>query len=219
MKSRILLGFIALMIAFNAIIIIGPTIYDRMTGEVVTTVNITESTILNCSYTLGSGWSLISFSCIGTQDNPETLLDDLTTMNGIFRYVPSDTQDPWKSYNRRLPSWVVNDLSYMSKTHGYWIRMGSTQQFFHEGTISDESTISTVAGWNLIGYPSDKYRATNTTFSTAFGYYNRIEAYNNTNETWYFFDPYSTNSTLNYTEPFLGYWINMTSPRTITITG
>ncbi|MBU1974948.1 MAG: hypothetical protein KKG59_00935 [Nanoarchaeota archaeon] len=217
MKEKFIFVLLAVAVLVFNMVFVADNGQFGITGRTITTVNITEAIQANCIFNVPSGWNLISFYCIGTQDAPVNIVGNLTNMVGIFRFHPGGGTDKWKSYNPNLPSWVVNDLTSMSKKDGYWIRMGSSQVFSYFGVLSDNNTITLAEGWNLIGYPSPNSMAVNTTFGDVFGSYTHAEAYNRTVDQWLRFDPNSNNNTLNFTRPFMGFWINMTATGSIDI--
>jgi len=194
--------------------------FDTITGRnVLTQVNVSLYTVTTCTYTLPQGLSLWSIYCIGTQDNTTDIVAYIPGMKSIFTYNPNGGTDKWQSYNPSLPSWTVQDLNRMTKKAGYYIYMNYEREFSYEGSAASETSISLYQGWNLIGYPSDDVRNVNATFGSIFGTYNLIETYNSTTAEWQAFDPMGSNNTLNRTYPWQGYWINVTSPTTLGISG
>lgn len=185
---------------------------NKLTGQVVSSVNVTEALESICDFKLYSGKNLVSYHCITGMFPRDFVLGSYEDYyDKVFSYDPMDTNDPWKSHNPNLPSWVVNDLEWMEADKGYWIFMNNDTQFYLEGFYNMESSQSLIQGWNLIGYPRNYSNQTQSAFNSLDGNYSLVLQYKAENDTWYYNIPGDNSSTLKIIEPDYGYWINLTT--------
>ncbi|MCK5038746.1 MAG: S8 family serine peptidase [Thermoplasmata archaeon] len=105
-------------------------------------------------------WIFVSFPVAVTGD-VEAIFDDTTFGDGdttwdiIMWYDPADLTNHWKSFNRdyggavTLPASVNNQM-------GFWVRLDTAGSELTVGMGAEPAgtTISLVAGWNMVGYPS-----------------------------------------------------------------
>ncbi|MCK5037944.1 MAG: hypothetical protein KAS16_02485, partial [Thermoplasmata archaeon] len=113
--------------------------------------------------TSGAGvgeWVFVSFPITATGD-VETIFNDANWGNGdcdwdiVMWYDPADMDNHWKSFNRNyggnqtLPASINNQM-------GFWVRISNTGTLLSVGEGYDPvgTTVSLVAGWNMVGYPS-----------------------------------------------------------------
>jgi hypothetical protein len=69
------------------------------------------------------GWNLVSFPNTGPLAMPGALEDhyvENANYTLVYAYQASDTEDPWKLYDKDAPTYA-NDLTSMVPTWGYWI--------------------------------------------------------------------------------------------------
>ena len=108
-------------------------------------------------------WVFVSFPYV-MSGLIETVLDDSDITSGTGTqwdiakwYNASDTNDPWKTYNKNNPP-GLNDLIIIDNTMGVWLHLTAT-----DGTLSTGATgtysvvpvsINLYAGWNLVGFPT-----------------------------------------------------------------
>lgn len=219
MRTKLLgITYLALLISCTAIVLMSDLDMFPITGEVTTTVNIMNTTILTCDKSLSAGWHMFSMPCIGTQENASQIFGTMPGLFSAFEYNPNDPEDPWKSYAKGIPSWVIHDIGAVSKKKGYWIRMLSPGEFSYEGRMSDSTSMSLVEGWNLIGYPSDNVSDVVVVFDPVSDVLSIVQTYNSTLAQTHYYVPGGINNTLNNTYPFQGYWVNISAARTLTIT-
>ena len=193
------------MIVFNKVL---PTSFQAITGEVVTRVNITPPPPVNCSFTLYSGLNLVSFFCISNMESTTDVVGSLSNLDAVFEYQEGSS-DPWKIYNPNLPSFVVQDLTYMSRTEGYWIRMQANENFFLEGGLRVPTNVYLVSGWNLAGYPTNETKPVNQSFSSIDGNFTEVRTYNRSTGSFISYVP-GVGGALTQTQAYYGYWINAT---------
>jgi len=201
----VILLFALTMLAFDKVL---PKSFQEITGEVVTMVNVTAPPPVNCNFTLYSGLNLVSFFCIPTSYPRDFVIINISNLEAIFEYQKG-ASDLWKSYNPSLPSFVVQDLNFMSRTEGYWIDMSADEDFFLEGGLRLPTSITLMPGWNLPGYPTNEVKAVNDSFSSLEGNYTEARAYNPITDVFISYVP-GVGGAINQTEPYYGYWINTT---------
>jgi hypothetical protein len=202
----VILLFIITIMTFERIL---PSSFQTITGDVISRVNVTQPLAANCNFTLYSGFNLVSFFCITTMTPRNDVIFNLTDMESIFEYEEEAT-DVWKSYNPSLPSFVIQDLHYMTRTKGYWIKMRADQNLFLEGDLRIPSYVYLKSGWNLAGYPTSQIKPVNTSFSTIDGNFTVVRAFDPQNKIFIAYVP-GVGGALNQTEPYRGYWINATT--------
>lgn len=184
---------------------------NKLTGNAITSVNVTKSIPTSCNITIYNGENLISFHCISGLFPLDFVLENITTdkYNSIFEYNQNDVNDPWKSYNPTLPNYIIQDLSMIKEDKGYWIIANKNSSINFEGILNSHQSTQLYQGWNLVGYP----RIINTTPSDAFsslnGKYDFVIQYKKILDTWYYYSPSDPASTLTLIEPDYGYWIHL----------
>jgi len=187
-----------------------PVSFQKITGGVVSTVNVTQSISVNCTFTLYSGLNLVSFFCIPTQIPASRVLGGISSnLDSIFEYQEGST-DAWKTYNPSLPSFVIQDLENMGRTEGYWINMLNTQNYSLEGGLRIPNSIILVPGWNLVGYPTNRIKPVNESFASIEGNFTEVREYNPITDSFINYLP-GFGGALNQTEAYKGYWINVTT--------
>jgi hypothetical protein len=158
---------------------------------------------------LYSGLNLVSFFCIPTQTPISQVVGGISSnLEFVFEYQ-EEGSDAWKTYNPSLPSFVIQDLQYMGRTRGYWIKMRGTQNFSLEGGLRIPNSIILAPGWNLVGYPTNKTKLVNESFASIEGNFTEVRAYNPFTGSFISYVP-GVGGALNQTEPYNGYWINAT---------
>lgn len=185
-----------------------PISLEKITGEVISQVNIIQPSPANCSFELFQGLNLVSFFCITTMQPITQVVGSLSSLDAVFEYQEG-SDDVWKTYNPNLPSFVVHDLVYMSRTEGYWVRMWYDEFFFLEGGLVLPTNILLVPGWNLAGYPTNETKPVNISFSSISDNFTEVRTYNTSLGGFISYVP-GIGGALNETEPYYGYWINTT---------
>jgi len=213
-QNYIALGLIAVFLVVFAIVMIPEKsdnkVYDdssMISGNVVTRVQLFPAGAKNCSFRLHSGWNMVSFYCFGMFVDKNVALYPVSGSYGsVFQYVPSDVNDPWKSYNPYIPGWAVQQLSSMDRVSGYWIYMFNDVDYKYAGVYSD-SVISFSNGWNLVGYPLNY----SSNISTQLGStrYIIVKYYDTVNGTWLTYVNGSPSNTMTKFDTYKAYWINV----------
>ena len=120
----IAISFLFLSLSVGTLLVIEkalPEQFERITGYASAAVNVTQAIPTSCDMTFYPEWNLVSFFCLPTLEDIDTLTVGFPSYTKIFTYRSLDSADPWKAYNPSLPSWVVQDLNYVSRLEGYWI--------------------------------------------------------------------------------------------------
>jgi hypothetical protein len=216
MKTSHLFAAFLLMIAAVALFVY---IDPKITGLPVlsTRVVILTTQGSNCNMTFFQGWNLVSFACIpGSQE-----MDFFNiTYESIRSYDASDASDPWKSYNPSLPSYVVHDLTSLSRAKGYWVQVPNTTVFFKNSTLVKPTFIALKRGWNLLGLPNQTISDTYNTFETLIPGLDYIYIYNASDsdwKEWTWNTSLPSDQDLNRSPYGYGYWIYMLNETTFTI--
>lgn len=66
------------------------------------------------------GWNLIGYASVTDRPVEEVLAPIDGKYSIVWAYEPTDTSDPWKSYDPEAPDFI-NDLHTMKIWYGYWI--------------------------------------------------------------------------------------------------
>jgi hypothetical protein len=209
-EELLILGTVILFLSLTLLVFdkVLPSSFQKITGEVVTTVNITQLAPGNCNFTLYAGLNLVSFFCITTMQPRSQVIGNLSSLDTIYEYEEGRS-DSWKIYNPSLPSFVIQDLESMSRTKGYWIRMRNTESLFLEGALRIPTSIVLIPGWNLAGYPTSQVKSTDNAFTSISNNFTEARTYNHLTGSFISYIP-GIGGALNQTEPYRGYWINAT---------
>lgn len=201
----ILLLFLTVMVLDQTL----PVSFQEITGKVVSTVNISQSLPVNCTFTLYSGLNLVSFFCIPTQmPAPQVMAGVVSNLEAVFEYQEGNA-DAWRIYNPSLPSFVVQDLDNMGRTRGYWVNMRETQNYSLEGGLRVPNSINLIPGWNLVGYPTNQTKPVSESFASIEGNFTEVRAYNPITDSFINYLP-GVGGAVNQTEAYQGYWVNAT---------
>ena len=136
-----------------------------------------------------NSWVFVSFPISATGD-VMMIFDDAgwgdggTTWDMILWFDPSDDADHWKSYNINYPG--IQDMPNVDNTMGVWVHLvnagGPPDDVFltvGEGFDPSGTTINLVAGWNMVGFPSQVEGYTAGDLKTdSVGLVTRIERFN-----------------------------------------
>lgn len=76
----------------------------------------------NTSIPLCAGWNLIGYPSAAPVPLPDALASIASKYTQVSTYDASDTADPWKRFDPRLPPFA-NDLLEMGPGRGYWVNV------------------------------------------------------------------------------------------------
>lgn len=201
------------LILLVASLLLWPDIISEPTGLVTSRAYVYYVNPANCSVPLEEGWNLFSTPCYDSDKSVSVMLSDISGLyNSIHTYDAFDSSDPWKAYNPSLPSWVVQDLTTIDETRGYWINMKLSTDLDIIGQKSPVYLIQLKQGWNLAGYPTFTARPVNQSLQQLYPYWAVIEYYNATEDLYRIFYNSTQTGTFTKTVPYFGYWIYMTEP-------
>ena len=107
-----------------------------LTGRAASSVFIGYVYNTTCSLNLVSGWNLVSVYCEADNMSVSNVLSSLdNNYVSIHTYDMYDPSDKWKAYKPGLPSWVIQDLSTISVSTGYWVNMENADTFIFDGIL------------------------------------------------------------------------------------
>jgi hypothetical protein len=169
-----------------------------------------------CNFTMEPGWNLVSIVCaLQNTTVPYVLQSIQGGYQSVHGYDLNDSNDPWKSYNPGLPSWVEQDLTNITADKGYWININGTANYYAEGIVQLTGRVPLEPGWNLAGYPIRFAKDGDTAFGNLLDNMTSAHAYNATDysDHWKVYVPgfNSSFNDLTIAQPTWGYWINVTN--------
>jgi hypothetical protein len=165
---------------------------------------------------LQSGWNLISTPLI--PDGP-SLPGVLSSMAGkydmVYTYNPAAGGQPWRHYDPGMPT-LLSTLTSIDARWGYWIRATEATTLTLVGTMPTSTTIPLVAGWNLVGFPSNHAVSVSEALAELESNYTEIRTF--MDGTWLRYVPGGT-ATLSELLPGQGYWLHVNSPANWVVAG
>jgi hypothetical protein len=171
------------------------------------------------TYTLASGWNLMSFPV--TLDDPATE-SAFATIDANYDLVyayDGCAQEPWSKYIPGAPP-GANTLLEVDTEHGYWVNALVTDTLTVTGTHPISTTIDLCTGWNLIGYPSLTETSVVDALSSIEGKYDAVYTYVAAENDWKIYNPNSpVGNDLETMVAGYGYWVRMLEPDTLVIPG
>ena len=193
------------------------TLDVRHTGMATSgsTVSIVNSSPIVCEFDVGAGYNIVSFYCLTTTTSVVSIVSG-TSLYAMYQYNPGSI-DQWSVYNPNLPSYVVQDLTTLSRRTGYIAIMNASANVPISGLLVASTGISVANGWNLVGYPSNKIRNVSDAFSSINTSFSQVVTYNKTENIFLTYN--NPGGTLLFTFPDQGYWVNVTNATTWTVTG
>lgn len=165
---------------------------------------------------LQAGWNLVSLPEELAETDPAVVLSSIAGhFNLVYAYDGCDQADPWKLYDPAAPP-VVNDLTRLDYTQGFWIDMQVADTLEISGTARTRASFPLCAGWNLVGYPFQTAQPLTQALYDIQGKYDRVYAFDPTDaaDPWALFDtaiPDWANDLRTLKSGF-GYWIHATEP-------
>jgi len=210
-EEILIVGTVLLLLALTMLVFQKtlPSSFQEITGAVLTRVNVSLPLGAYCNFSLYSGLNLVSFFCLTTNDAVMHVFGNMSNLEAVFEYQELNSSDSWKIYNPNLPSFVIQDLQYVSRLEGYWVEMSANENFLFEGGLRLPSSIILTPGWNLAGYPTNQTKDVNTSFQSIDNNFTEVRAYNALGANFFSYVP-GVGGSLNQTEPYSGYWINST---------
>ncbi|MBI2133954.1 hypothetical protein HYU11_04700 [Candidatus Woesearchaeota archaeon] len=212
MDKRIVVIIIGI-IAIAALLAVKPPITGRST--MATSVMVTGAMYSHeCSIQISNGWNLITIPCIQENSSIENFSKTAAGKYRSIHYYNSSSPDKWKAYNPELPEWVVQDLKSTGALQGYYVNATADSTIRVNGTIMTYQSVRLLKGWNLIAYPTNTTLNLATAFSTIQGKYAVVYMLNSSTKIYHAYYPDGSNNTISLTQPYKGYWINMTEETT-----
>ena len=163
-------------------------------------------------------WRFISFKKV-MEGNVLTILDDSasgdggTTWDIVQWYDPTDSLDPWKSYNKDFAG--IQDMPVINNTMGVWLAITDSagDQVLTTGNTGADPGITIIyleSGWNMVGYPSSTPRIAQDTLPAEV---TKVAEYDH-------LDPYLMNQddpSLITMSEYNAYWVYATAATTWTV--
>ncbi len=167
---------------------------------------------------LAVGWNLVSRNVLPANTSTPQFLASIA---GKFDMVAAlDPNDPgkWQTYS---PLAAQNTLTGLDQTKGFWIHMTQPAFLSPAGILPARTDIPLKAGWNLVGWPSNKTVPVAQALAPIAGKFDLVFAYdaNDTADHWKRYDPTApafANDLINV-RPLLGYWIHMAQAGTLSV--
>jgi parallel beta-helix repeat protein/YD repeat-containing protein len=160
---------------------------------------------------LSAGWNLVSFPV--TPTNP-SLTVAFASIAGLYSSVLSFNGGALSYYPNLPPS--MNTLQTVDASHGYWINMTSPGTLAISGRqVGENQPIQLASGWNLVGYFPRGAEPVTTALAGVLGQVTAVLGYDGGALSYYPSLPPGIN-TLNQLDVDHGYWIDLTSPATLT---
>jgi len=173
------------------------------------TITVSQGVFTVANITLVEGWNLISLPLIPLDSAIGAVLSGLDDVISVWYWAGQ-----WYSFVPGGPY----DLTSMTDGKAYWINMGANQTLHLAGREMPEGaqlppTYPVVAGWNMVGFKSIPWNATNVTAEDYLAGTDPVRIYGFENGSWFFISgpPYDDPKM----EPGLGYWVAFTEPGTI----
>ncbi len=220
-----LLLFLGLFVVFSFLIVASRLSLSPLTGHVpeastATRVNVTnQSAPFTCIHTLPAGTSLVSIPCLELTLPRQRFLSNFSAGGSnvavIYKYTPF-TSGKWSVYNASLPNYTVQSLSSVGRLDGLYFVMDAPETVTYTGFLPPQTSMALRAGWNLVGYPSNRTQDLAPLLSSVAGTYALVETLEGTREngTYLTDTPPPGGETLLNMSIYHGYWFRMASATT-----
>jgi hypothetical protein len=209
MRLRLVAVVLFIIFAVASLFILEFPTSQEPTGAVITRARVVFANSSSCNITVEEGFNLISSPCSQLGGINRDLF--LTTVSSLgptlHAYVSSDLGDPWKAYNPRLPSWVVQDLSTILDIRGYWLYVNGSGNLSVTASIISPRTTPLEQGWNLVGYPSFTEQSVNLSFATAYPYWREVRRWNFSSSSYESFENGTQTGDFLTMQTYFGYWV------------
>jgi len=185
---------------------------EKFTARVTTVLTVVERFQANCSFRLFSGWNLLGLSCKPDNADVNSLINaSNNSIISIHTYDGDDPADSWKAFKPGLPGWVIQDLRYLDRRHGYWILSNSTVTVDFNGVVVLPTVNGLVPGWHLLGYPNVDKRNISETLASLNNSYQIVYLFNNTAKNWLLYNPAEAwgTQTLKWLKAHDAFWIHL----------
>jgi len=188
---------------------------QNATGACVVTMNANEAVTANYYIITGTGmplsvgWNLISLPLQPTNTTASTVLSSIAGSYEVVWAYPNQT---WQVYDPN--DTAGSTLTTVQAGMGYWIKMTAAKTLTVSGA-APSLPISLLSGWNLVGYNGTSCVTLSTAPSAIPA--NLQVSWGYPSQSWEFYDPANSSSTLTQLCPNYGYWINVDQAGTWTI--
>lgn len=203
---------VGILLIFAALLISITYLVPEPTANAIssTRVNVTQTQSQTCDFTLYPGLNLVSFNCISNNEPRDSVLNNtnLAKIKGMYGYNPT-SDDLWSVYAPNLPSYVVQDLEFLSRENGYFIVLddaATADGVYYEGFLAQTTNIYLYTGFNLAGFPRLNATVLPGALTTAQDTFEIVRGYNQSGWREYVNGSGGTLANLTPTE---GYWISV----------
>jgi fibronectin type 3 domain-containing protein len=161
------------------------------------------------SLSLSPGWNLIS---LPVQPANPSIASVLSGIAGAYEVVWAYPNQTWQVYDPN--DTAGSTLTTIQAGNGYWIKMTTAGTLSFSGS-TPSSSLSLLAGWNLVGYNGTSCAASSTAFFPLGSAFQVSWGY--PSQGWQFYGSANSSSTLTQLCPGAGYWINVNGAGTWTL--
>jgi hypothetical protein len=157
------------------------------------------------TFSLKSGWNLVSFYVEMEDMNPATVFASIMDQ-------PVQIKNLTRFYDSSVP-YFLNTMSVLNVKDGFWVKVNEDMSFEVEGVVPEATSIRVRSGWNLVGYPRKSGEAVSDDLESLGDAVVQIKNLTNS------YDPALPGflNTLTTMEPGLGYWLKVTENGTWTV--
>jgi hypothetical protein len=158
------------------------------------------------TFSLKSGWNLVSFYVEMEDMNPATVFASIMDQ-------PVQIKNLTRFYDSSMP-YFLNTMSVLNVKDGFWVKVNEDVSFEVEGVVPEATSIRVRSGWNLVGYPR---KSGETVSDELQGLGDAVVQIKNLTDSYEPppFPPFL--NTLSTMVPGLGYWLKVTENGTWTV--
>lgn len=155
-------------------------------------------------------WALLSFPInFQSNKNKPYLVFNHIHLNNVYAF---DANYGWQKYSPSSPPFA-NTLKTMNRVKGYWVKNihNTEASITIAGNQLSSSGITLRTGWNLVGYPSQNEKSTESVLSSILSKVSSVYSFDEQRGTWLKYSPSSPPfaNTLKTFKPTQGYWIQV----------
>jgi hypothetical protein len=107
------------------------------------------------TYNLKKGWNLISIPVVPDDKNLITFFQPImSNVSIVWEYNSSNGSNAWAYYTTMTDKYQQGTLRTVNEHLGYWVRCNNDTVFTISGRLPENSAVTLISGWNLIGNPT-----------------------------------------------------------------
>jgi len=150
---------------------------------------------------LSLGWNLMSFPSL----SDDSIGTALAGINGKFDRLLMFNASEMQYYLHDTGDIPHSNLNSVTHEQGYWIHMSEAADLEIDYNESGNIIFDLEAGWNLIGYPSNRTVNIDNLFVDEENFINSILSFEN--DAWLLYHPDTGTGSLQLAKPGQGYWL------------